>query len=157
MCQYRMHTRLACLLVACLPALGQTSGVSHVTKAPGEKVTLEISAVSQPGRAPIALKWEVVFPAQLMEMEGGTPEIGSAAKNSGKSLQCTARKPYAYVCILSGGQGPLADGVIAIYHFRIRTTASAGITSLKIENSESTTPDSRKWTLNDTEAIVIIK
>jgi len=131
--------------------------VSSVTKAPGEKVTLDISAYSQPARAPVALKWEVVFPAQLMEMDGDAPEIGKAAMDSGKSLQCTARKPYSYVCILSGGQNPIADGPIAIYHFKIRTTAWAGTTTFRIENAESTTADSKKWTLSETEAIVIIR
>jgi hypothetical protein len=149
--------RLAYLVVGCLPVLGQTSHVSSVNKAPGEKVTLEISANSEPARAPVALKWEVVFPAQLMDMEGGAPEIGSAAMDSGKSLQCTARKQYVYVCILSGGQSPIADGQIAIFHFKIRTTAQAGTTTLWIERAEATTVDSKKWTLKDTEVIVIIK
>lgn len=159
--------KFAFLFAACLPILcqtpggqlhtGQTPAVSNVTKAPGDSVTLEISAASQQGKAPVALKWEVVFPAQLMELEGGGPEIGSTAMKAGKSLQCTARTPYAYVCTLSGGQKPVADGTIAIYHFRIRAKAKAGITSLRIERAESTTMDSRKWTLNNTEAIVIIR
>jgi len=156
LCRYwRRATRL--LVFGCLPVLGQTSDVSHVTKAPGDSVTLEIFAESQPKRAPVALKWEVVFPVQLMEMEGGAPEVGSAAKDSGKSIQCTARRPYAYVCTLSGGQKPIANGLIAIYRFKIRTTAKAVTTNLRIEKAESTTFDSMKWTLNDTEAIVIIK
>jgi hypothetical protein len=149
--------RLAYLAMGCLPVLGQTSAISSVTKAPGENVTLEVSANSQPARAPIALKWEVVFPAQLMDMGGDAPELGSAAKDSGKSLQCTARTPYAYVCILSGGQKPIADGVMAIYHFKIRATAAKGVTALRIEKAESTTSDSKKWPLNKTEAIVIIR
>jgi len=144
------------LLVACLPVLGQTPAVS-VTKAPGDKVTLEITADSQPARSPVALKWEVVFPAQLMEMDGDAPEIGSAAMDSGKSLQCIARRPYRYVCTLSGGQKPIANGLIAIYHFKIRATAKPGTTSLRIEKAESTTSDSMKWPLNETEAIAIIK
>jgi endo-1,4-beta-xylanase len=131
--------------------------VSSVTKAPGEMVTLDISVDSQPGRAPVALQWEVVFPAQLMEMEGDAPEIGSAAMDSGKSLQCTARKPYSYVCILSGGQNPIANGPIASFHFRIRTTAEAAKTALRIERVVATTLDSKVLTLNNTESIVIIR
>jgi hypothetical protein len=53
-----------------------------------------------------------------------------------------------------GGQNPIADGTIAIYHLRIR--AKAGITALRIEGAESTM-DSRKWALSSTEAIVIIQ
>jgi hypothetical protein len=145
--------RLAYLVVACLPVLAQTP----VTKAPGDKVTLEISADSQPTRAPVALKWEVVFPVQVMEMEAGAPQIGSAAKDSGKTLECTARTQYAYVCIVSGGQKPIGNGPVAIYHFQIRATAKAGPTSLKIQGGESTTADSKKWLLNNTEAIVVVR
>jgi hypothetical protein len=103
------------------------------------------------------LKWEVVFPAQLMDMEGKAPQIGKAAKDSGKSLQCTARTTYALVCSVSGGQKPIGNGLIAIYHFKIRPTATKGITALRIEKAESTTADSTKWTLNNSEAIVVIR
>ena len=159
--------KFAFLFAACLPILVKrpVANYTRVRHPPCRTslrrlaiaLTLEISAASQQGKAPVALKWEVVFPAQLMELEGGGPEIGSTAMKAGKSLQCTARTPYAYVCTLSGGQKPVADGTIAIYHFRIRAKAKAGITSLRIERAESTTMDSRKWTLNNTEAIVIIR
>jgi hypothetical protein len=132
--------------------LDSVAGVST-----SQQVALEISAESQPSRAPVALKWEVVFPAQLMEMEGGNPELGSAAMDSGKSIQCTARKSYAYVCTLSGGQKPIGNGLIARYHFQIRTTAAAGTTTLRIERAVATTVDSKVRTLNNTEVIVIIK
>lgn len=149
--------RFACLVIACLPGLAQTPRVSFVTKARGEKVTLEISADSQPARAPMALKWEVVFPVQMMKMEGDTPEIGRAALDSSKELECKKRSPYRYVCILSGGRNAIQNGAIASFHFSVLTTAEAGSTSLKIEKAEATTVDSKKWVLNDTEAIVIIK
>jgi hypothetical protein len=149
--------RLAYLVVGCLPILGQTSSVSSVTKAPGDKVTLEISAKSQSAKAPIALKWEVIFPVQLMEMETGAPQAGSAATDSGKSLQCTSTKPYSSVCVLSGGQKLIGNGPVAIYHFQIRAMAKAGPTTLKIQGAQSTTADSKKWLLNNTEAIVVIR
>jgi len=152
--------RLAYLVVGCLPifvptSLAQTSGVSSVTKAPGDKVTLDIMANS-PAKATVALKWDVIFPAQLMEMDVA-PETGSAAKDSGKSLQCTARKPYVYACVLSGGQKPIADGKIAIFHFKIRTTAKPGTTTLRIEKVEATMTNSKEVILNNTETTVIIR
>lgn len=149
--------KLVYMVVVCLPVLGQTSQVSSVTKAPGDKVTLDISANSQPGRAPVELKWEVVFPVQLMAMEGDAPELGSAAKDSGKSLHCAPRNPYSYVCNLSGGQHPIATGLIATFHFRIRTTAEARTTTLRVERAVATSVDSKVVTLSDTEAIVIIR
>jgi hypothetical protein len=149
--------RFTYLVLACLPVLGQTSNVSSVSKVPGEMVTLEISAASQPSRAPVTLKWEVVFPVQLMEMEDSAPELGNAATDSAKSIECTARRPYIYACTLSGGQKPIGNGLIARYRFKIRTTAAAGTTTLKIERAVATTVDSKVATLNDTEVIVIIK
>ncbi|MBZ5575255.1 MAG: hypothetical protein LAP40_01690 [Acidobacteriia bacterium] len=147
--------RLACLMLACLPLFAQTSGVLPVTKAPGDEVTLEVSATSQPANAPIVLKWDVIFPAQVMDLE--TVDPGSAATHSGKSLQCTARKPYLYACVLSGGQNPIENGLIVTYRFKIKSTAPAGSTTLRVENAESTTADSKKWTLNPTGTIVIVR
>jgi hypothetical protein len=150
--------RRACLIIGCLPLLGQTSGVPPVAKSPGDTVTLEISADSQPGREPVTLKWEVVFKAQLLDLETGGPQPGSAAMESGKSIGCTARKPYILVCTLSGGEKTIANGPIAIYHFKILPTAQAGTTiTFQIQKAESTTADSKKWTLNDTQAFVIIR
>ena len=104
----------------------------------------------------MALKWDVYFPAQLMEIEAD-PEPGSAAKDSGKMLNCTTRRLYAYSCTLSGGQNPIADGLIAIYHFKIKATAEAGTTRFKIEQVRSTTADTKETILSSTEAIVMIK
>lgn len=148
--------RLAPLLFACLSLAGQTSTGSSVTKAPGETVTLQIFANSQPARAPVALKWEVIFPAQLMDMEGDA-DIGSAVMDSGKSLKCMLQKPYSYVCILSGGRNPIGDGQIAIFHFRIRTSAEPVTTALRIERAVATTLDAKEEALNNTESIVIIR
>lgn len=149
-------TLLACMVFACLPVLAQTFQTSSVTKSPGDQVTLEIAANSQPKRAPVALHWRVIFPAQLMEIEGNA-EVGSAAMNSGKSLQCRPENSYSYACALSGGQDPIADGQIAIFHFRIRTTAPSGTTAFRIERVVATSVDSKVLSLNDTEAIVTIR
>jgi hypothetical protein len=137
--------------------LGQVFRVSSVTSAPGEKVRLEISLDSATARALSALKWEVVFPAQLLEIEGDGPEIGGAAMDSGKSLTCAGRKPYSYVCILFGGQNPVANGPIAIFHFKIRTTAEAGTTAVRIERAEAVTVDSKELTLDNAEGTVTIR
>jgi hypothetical protein len=135
--------------------LGQVFHVSSITSAPGEKVRLEISLDS--ASAPTALKWDLVFPTQLLEVEADGPEIGGAAMDSGKSLQCTARNQYSYVCILSGGQNRIANGPIAIFHFKIRTTADAGTTAVRIERAEAVTVDSKELTLNNAEGTVAIR
>ena len=66
-------------------------------------------------------------------------------------------KLHSRVCILSGGQKPIGDGPIATFHFKIRNNAKAGTTTIRIEGGESTTADSKKWVLNDTEVIVVIR
>jgi hypothetical protein len=137
--------------------LGQVFHVSSVTGSPGEKVRLEISLDSSTARAPTILKWGMLFPAQLLELEDGGPEIGSAAMDSGKSLQCTARKPYSYACILSGGRNPVANGPIAIFHFKIRTTAEAGTAAVRIEGAQAATLDSKEQSLDDAEGTVTIR
>ena len=149
--------RLAYLVVGCLPVLGQTSRVPSVTKAPGEKVTLDNSVYSQPARAPVALKWEVIFPAQLMEMESTAPETGTAAKDSGKTLECSQRKSYVYACVLSGGPNPLAKGVIAVFRFKIFPTAAAGRALIRVEKAVATMADSKVVTWNTAEAVVTIR
>ncbi len=77
--------------------------------------------------------------------------------DSGKSLQCTARKPYSYVCILSGGQNPVANGPIAIFHFKIRTTAEAGTAAVRIEIVQTATVDSKELTLDNAEGTITIR
>lgn len=136
--------------------LGQLLHVSSVATAPGEKVRIEVSLESHTAKALTAVTWELVFPAELMEREGSGPETGSAARDSGKSLTCAARRPYSYSCTLSGGANPVANGPIAIFYFKIRTTAEAGTTPLRIEKGEAVTVDSKALTLNDAEGKVTI-
>jgi hypothetical protein len=106
-------------------------------------IKLEISLDSAAARAPTILKWEVVFPAQLLELEGSGPEIGVAAMDSGKSLTCVGGNPYSYTCILSGGKNPVANGPIAIFYFKIRHTASTGTATVRIKKAEAVTLDSK--------------
>jgi hypothetical protein len=132
------------------------TGAAPAIKAPGDKVTLEISANSQPGRAPVILKWDVIFPVQLMLVESD-PEPSTAAAKAGKSLQCLAQKPYSYDCELSGGRNPIPDGVVAVFHFRIRKLAVAGPATFRIEKVRAIAADTRETSLSDTQAGVVVK
>jgi hypothetical protein len=91
-----------------------------------------------------------------MDLEGD-PEIGSAAKDAGKSLECKPLKPYSYRCVLSGSQQAIGEGEIAVYHFRIRTTAAAVTSALRVERAAATTLDGKREALNDTECTLIIR
>lgn len=128
---------------------------SPVIKAPGDKGTLELTAKWQAGVAPVVLKWEMLVPVQLLEMEG-EPEVGGATTKSGKTLQCAAPRPYRYTCVLSGGTNPVQDGTIAIFHFKVRPTAKAGSTAFRIQKVEDTTADSKVYNLDNIDAQVFI-
>src|SRR5580698_1636319 len=112
--------------------LGQDLRVSTVSGAPGERVAMEVSLNSPAGKAPVALQWETVFPAGLLDLEGNGQEAGTAAKDSGKSLKCAVQKSSSVICVLAGGQKPIANGVIAILHFKIRANARAGTSIFKV-------------------------
>jgi hypothetical protein len=104
-----------------------------------------------------ALKWDLTFPAQLMDLEGDAPETGSAAMDSGKTLQCNLVKPYSYTCLLFGGQKPLGDGAAALFHFKIRTTVDPVASKLRLQDAEASTADLKRVTLKDAEASVTIQ
>jgi len=122
------------------PAVGQALQVSSVAGSPGDKIAIEISLVSTVRESPETLKWETIFPAQLLETVG-SPEAGNAAKEAGKSLTCTQREPYLYVCILAGGQKPIANGPIARFPFRIRADAHPGTANVRASKVEAVTKD----------------
>ena len=125
-------------------------------KRPGDRVTLEISAKSQPGKGPAALKWEVIFPSQKLDVDGRA-EAGLAAAHAEKSLECKTRNQYSLNCTLSGGPKPIEDGTIAILHFKVRTEAEAGEAVFRIVMAEGTYLDPKPVPLHDTNAEVFIR
>jgi hypothetical protein len=100
--------------------------------------------------------WETIFPAEILEGEGNGPETGRAARDSGKSLKCARRKTYSYLRILVGGQKPVANGPIAIVHFKIRPEAHAGATNVRVERAPAVTADLKQLTLKEAEGTVTI-
>lgn len=67
-----------------------------------------------------------------MEGEGELGAVVTAARSSGKALQCHVLNPHSSGCVISGGGNPIADG-------------------------QSTTVDSKVVSLKDTEAIATNK
>ena len=112
--------------------------------------------MSQPKQAPVTVHFFVIFPAQLMTMEGDG-ELGTSARSSGKALHCQVLNPYSSACVISGGNQTMADGQIAVFRFRILKTAKAGTTALRIERVVSTTTNSKVLILDDTEVPVEIR
>jgi hypothetical protein len=58
---------------------------------------------------------------------------------------------------MSGGRDPVANGPIAVFHFKIRTRAEAETAAVRIESAEAVTVDSKKLTLNDAEGTLNIR
>jgi len=129
------------LLFIAVPLLGQTLRVSSASGSSGESLALDVSMDSPAAQRPSILKWETIFPAQLLEVDPSGPEVGGLAKESGKSLTCTLRQSYAYICILAGGQKPIGNGRIAIFRFKIRAGARTGTAAIRIDQVEAATVD----------------
>lgn len=139
--------RIICLALAALPLFGQTLRVSSSSGKPGDKIAVEIFLDSPATQTPSTLKWEIVFPARLLEMEGA-PEVGTAAKDAGKSLTCTQHESYAQVCILAGGHKAITNGPIASFSFRIRSDAHSGSANVSVGKVEAITPDFKTLNLS---------
>jgi hypothetical protein len=157
----RLQTRLPLGIVwlfsfGTLALYGQSLRVSSIAGSPGETIEVEISLDAPAGKAPAALKWETVFPAQLIEMEGDGPSPGGAAKESGKSLTCTTTKSYSYVCNLAGGDKPVENGLIATFRFKIRGEARIGAATITVEHGEAVSGDAAQMTLTDAEGLITI-
>jgi PA14 domain len=130
--------------------------VSSATGAPGDQVSVEVAMESPLGRDVVHLRWEAVVPSQLLEVMGGGPDNGIAATESGKLLSCSKQKSYMYVCTLAGGQKPIVNGPIAVFHFRIRADAQPRTAVIRIENVEAVMSNQRQFTLGDAEGTVSI-
>jgi hypothetical protein len=148
--------RVSWLFLAAIPLVGQTLHVSSVKGTAGERVSMEISLNSITAHTAVAMQWEIIFPVQVLEVESGGPQAGAAAKESGKTLTCVARKEYSYNCVLAGGQKPIGNGVIAFLQFSIRTGARAGSSVFRVEKAESVTVDLKKSALSPVEGTVTI-
>jgi hypothetical protein len=150
--------RFALLFAAALPLFGQSDAKPPVTKKPGDSVLFQVFANSQTDRNPLAVQWQVIYPARIMDLEGA-PEPGRPAKDAGKSLDCkpTPQKEYSLSCTLSGGNKPIADGPIAIFHFRIHPDAPPGKVTLRVQTASAKQKNGSDAALKNTESTFIIR
>jgi hypothetical protein len=130
--------------------------MSSASGRPGEKVAVQLFLDSPSGAAPAALKWVMVFPARLLEVEEDGLTLGASANESGKSLTCAPREPYSYICVLAGGQKSIANGPVASFHFKIRADAHPGSALIKIDQVDAVTKDLKTLKLNGTETTVTL-
>lgn len=145
------------LLMIPIAGSAQELRVSPVHASPGNEFQLDVSIESPVTRSPSVLKWEMTFPAQLMDPVGDAPELGKAAKDSGKSIACNLQKPYSYICILYGGLKPLDNGVIATLRFKVHKDAAPGATAVRVQKAEGVAGDYKQFVLKDAEGPVDIQ
>ena len=138
------------------------SGVARVdlrvvpgAASPGDQISVEVVFQSLPGKELFGLAWELVVPAQVLELVDG-PETGRSVEDSDKVVNCSLQKSYLYACMLPGDQKPVVSGAIAVFRFKIRSGVQPRTTTLRIEKIEATTVDGRRSPLRDSEATVIV-
>lgn len=148
---------LVCLLLTVVSACGQSLQVTPVSGAPGETVTIELSLDAPADRKPSALQWELVYPAQLLELGRPAADPGSAARGSGKTLTCADRNAYTEVCILAGGSDTIPNGSIAAIYLKIRAEAKPGTTTVKFAKVQGVTADLRPLPFKDLDAVITIR
>lgn len=131
------------LLLGILPLAGQELSVSSASGRPGETVQVEILLKAPRTQPPWTLKWDTVFPAQLVD-PAGAPVPSDAVKGAGRTLTCTQRQSYSYVCILTGGNKALASGPVAVFRFKIRPDAHAGTFAIRPDHIDAVDQDLKK-------------
>lgn len=153
--------RFCCWIVCAGGLMAQSLSISPVSAAPGGKTAVEVSVNSPGGSEPLALQWELDFPAQPLVIEPGGPRVAAEAQRAGKSLACTGRwkkapRTYAYACILAGGQKPIPNGPVAILPFRVAPDAKAGILKIHLERSQAINASRKKVPVKNVEGAVTI-
>lgn len=127
--------------VLAMPIWGQSLRLSSASGYAGDYIALDVSMDAPREQRPSVLKWETIFPAQLLEPDASGPEASEMAKAAGKSITCMLRQTYAYVCILVGGQKPVDSGKVATFRFKIRSRARTGTALVRIDQVEAATAD----------------
>jgi hypothetical protein len=145
------------LFIGTIAGSAQTLTIAPVHTSPGAEFQVEISLTSPAGKAPPILKWDTIFPAQLLDVVGSGPEAGNAGKDSGKSIACAMQKPYSYTCVLFGGEKPIENGVIATIRFKVHADVPPGKIAIRVQKIESATVDFKRFNLDDAEGSVEIR
>lgn len=116
---------------------------------------MEVSIESS-GKDLVALEWEMVVPARVLDLAGDGPETGRASADSGKAVRCSKQKDYLYGCTIAGDPKPIMNGPIAVYRFKVHPDVQSSTAVLRIEKIEARTSDGRQYTLHGAEGTIAI-
>lgn len=148
---------VCCGFFCAVSVLGQSLHISSASGSRGDTVVFELSSEAPSGQEATVLKWDMTFPAQLLEAAGSGPQASQAATDSGKALTCSLRQPYTYTCILAGGQKPIRKGPIAAFPFKIRADARTGPSTIRIDHVEAASKDLQSLPSRGGEGVVEIR
>lgn len=137
---HRDALRAFSLLALAAAALSAQSLQISSAAAPGENSqTIEISLKSPPEKAPVALQWEVIFPATELALAERDVVIGPAGEKAGKAVACAVKGKTAesarLVCILAGGERPIQNGIVAILKPKMARNAPVGHAPVRLERA----------------------
>jgi len=111
----------------------QTVRVPDSNAQPGVTVEVPIELESKPGQEPLGLQWTIKCDPPLTLV---SQRIAPAARDAGKDVRCALRKSPANstICLLSGGQKPIANGAVALLVFETSGKGQNGRAKIRIED-----------------------
>lgn len=129
---YRVFVTGLLLLSGRLAA--QTVRIPDISAEPGAAVEVPIELESKPGQEPLGLQWTIKFDPPLTLV---SQRIAPVAHDAGKDLRCALRKSPANstICLLSGGQKPIANGAVALLVFETSAKGQSDRAKIRIEDA----------------------
>jgi len=149
------------LLLPSSALFGQALQIAPVKAVRGGRATLQVAIVSPRGRQPLALQWEMVFPAnQLRPLDGGST-LTALARAAGKTATCAPKTPgdetSGFRCILIGGRQPIPNGIILHLQFRVLPDAPKGPASVQLDHGIWVLQDMAQAPFGPAEGVVRIR
>ena len=126
-------------------------------KSPG---VLSLILEAPPGKAPVAMQWEIAVPPAIAVATGDI-SVGKAAETAKKSLNCATKGGTAggvrYACILAGGQDPIPVGPVATVRYRAQADVQGAPVRVVIENILGVSADLKRIEISNAIAIIRIQ
>lgn len=149
------------LLIPQVAIFGQTLRLSPASGRQGERVAIEISLKSAPGKEPQVLQWETTIPAAQLSFVDDDMSAGPAAQAAGKSFACALKTNAAgtrtSLCILAGGLQQIQNGVVALLWLRILPQAPIGPVQVRTERGIAVMKGLKEVPLPPEETVVVVR
>jgi hypothetical protein len=140
---------------------GQSLSIPASTVTHGASAVLRLTLNSPPGKAPVALQWELTIPPNVA-VDVADITVGSAMESAQKALSCRlverARDPgTVYACVLAGGQKPIPNGPVAAVRYRVPVEIRHIAEKVRVGKVVGSTLDLKKLDLEGAEATITVK